>query len=107
MKPKNVFKRKTAVLLVSVFCVALITIPFLFAADQYEYDNLGRVKKVTHDDGTQVEYSYDKTGNRITAGEKVISSNHVPNIPTNPSPPNQRKPMGSGLHSTHTVIKNN
>ena len=49
MKLKNVFKRKTAVLLVSVFCVALISIPFIFAADQYEYDNLGRVKKVTHD----------------------------------------------------------
>jgi YD repeat-containing protein len=89
MKLKNVFKTRTSILLVSVFCAVLITIPFLFAADQFEYDNLGRLKKVTHDDGTTVEYAYDKTGNRVTAGEKVTSSNHIPNIPTNPSPPNQ------------------
>jgi YD repeat-containing protein len=89
MSLKKLFKTKKAVLLVSVFCAALIAIPLLFAADQYLYDNLGRLKKVTHGDGTQVEYTYDKTGNRTTQGEKVTSSNHIPNIPTNPSPPNQ------------------
>lgn len=79
-------KTKAVIFILAVFSVALCTVPILFATDQYEYDNLGRLKKVTHDDGTTVEYAYDKTGNRTTAGEKVTSSNHVPNIPSSPDP---------------------
>ena len=60
----------------------------LFATDQYEYDSLGRLKKATHNDGTQVEYNYDKTGNRTTQGEKVTSTNHPPNSPVVVSPEN-------------------
>jgi YD repeat-containing protein len=30
----------------------------------YEYDALGRVKKVTYDDGSYVSYYYDAAGNR-------------------------------------------
>jgi hypothetical protein len=30
----------------------------------YEYDALGRVKKVTYDDGSYVVYAYDAAGNR-------------------------------------------
>jgi YD repeat-containing protein len=30
----------------------------------YEYDELGRVTKVTYDDGKYVQYQYDAAGNR-------------------------------------------
>lgn len=30
----------------------------------YEYDTRGRLKKVTFNNGTKIEYSYDATGNR-------------------------------------------
>ncbi len=33
-------------------------------ATTYEYDELGRVKKVTYDDGSYVIYAYDAAGNR-------------------------------------------
>lgn len=34
------------------------------AADSYEYDALGQLKKVTYDNGTVVQYLYDAAGNR-------------------------------------------
>jgi YD repeat-containing protein len=30
----------------------------------YQYDALGRITKVTYDDGSSVEYTYDAAGNR-------------------------------------------
>ena len=34
-------------------------------AEEYEYDELNRVTKVTYEDGTYVEYYYDSNGNLI------------------------------------------
>lgn len=33
---------------------------------QYTYDDLNRLTRVEHDDGSVLEYSYDGTGNRIS-----------------------------------------
>lgn len=30
----------------------------------YEYDTRGRLKKITFNNGTTIEYTYDATGNR-------------------------------------------
>ena len=49
MRIKNMLKTKAVIFILAVFSVALCTVPILFATDQYEYDNLGRLKKVTHD----------------------------------------------------------
>ena len=94
MKIKNVFKTKKLTIFLPVLLILVFSAIPLFAADQYTYDSLGRLKTVTHSDGTTIQYNYDKTGNRTTGGETVTSSNHIPNIPTNPDPPNQETGVG-------------
>jgi len=46
--------------------VLLAAAPAIPATISYEYDNLGRVKAVIHDDGTRTDYAYDAAGNRTT-----------------------------------------
>ena len=43
-------------------------------AEEYEYDSLNRVTKVTYDDGSFVTYSYDKNGNIVSeeVGDGVV-----------------------------------
>jgi YD repeat-containing protein len=43
---------------------ALLAAPAADAATTYEYDSLGRLTKVTYDDGSWVQYAYDANGNR-------------------------------------------
>src|SRR5712671_513613 len=57
-----------------VFLLSLLSLgmPALMAAGPgvatYEYDNLGRIKSVTYEDGSGQSYTYDKAGNRQTSG---------------------------------------
>jgi YD repeat-containing protein len=48
------------------------------AATVYTYDELGRLKTATYDDGKQIVYSYDAAGNR---SQTVISAGTPPNRP--------------------------
>ena len=41
-------------------------------AKSYEYDALGRVTKVTYDDGSYVIYAYDAAGNRVTVSATKV-----------------------------------
>src|SRR5688572_28932177 len=47
-----------------VFCVGLLP-PFALA-DKYEYDSLGRLVRVVHDDNRVTDYILDAAGNRTT-----------------------------------------
>jgi YD repeat-containing protein len=55
---------------VSVYTTIIVVVLTLFIstaqATTYEYDNQHRLTKVTYDDGTQVIYTYDAAGNRMT-----------------------------------------
>ena len=44
----------------------LIMTPGKVLAEEYEYDDLNRLIKVTYDDGSYVEYVYDSNGNIIS-----------------------------------------
>ncbi|RMF95337.1 MAG: hypothetical protein D6727_10915 [Gammaproteobacteria bacterium] len=50
---------------------ALLAVGILAApaapAETYSYDELGRLVRVTYDDGSVIEYSYDAAGNRLAA----------------------------------------
>ena len=58
---KACIKRCIACLL----CVFLLCPGILAYAEEYEYDDLNRVTKVIYDDGSYVEYTYDRNGNII------------------------------------------
>jgi YD repeat-containing protein len=65
--------------------IALLSASELGARDvTYVYDELSRLVRVIHDDGTIIEYTYDQVGNRLT---KTISreSPIVPPCPIRPS----------------------
>nr|MCR5214479.1 RHS repeat protein [Eubacterium sp.] len=47
---------------------------FKVEADEYEYDENGRVILVTHDDGSCTEYEYDNNGNIISVSTIDINS---------------------------------
>lgn len=46
----------------------LLLAPFAWAGGvTYEYDNLGRLTGVIYDDGSQITYTYDANGNRLSS----------------------------------------
>lgn len=50
----------------AVAIAAMMCTSGVFAATTYTYDPLGRVTKVTFDNGNKIVYCYDEAGNRTT-----------------------------------------
>lgn len=52
-----------------IFWLAVVSAPASQAADEFTYDELGRLTIVDYDDGSSVSFQYDSAGNRtqITA----------------------------------------
>ena len=65
MNNKQVAKKRihASYLSIMLIVVLLSGSPLKAEAEEYEYDELNRVKKVIYDDGSYVEYTYDKNGN--------------------------------------------
>ena len=59
---KIVLKGLSCLIILSLFWCREISV----RAEKYEYDELNRIKKVIYDDGSYVEYTYDKNGNILT-----------------------------------------
>lgn len=67
-KEKKDMKQRKACIkrcIACLLCVFLLCPGILAYAEEYEYDDLNRVAKVTYDDGSYVEYTYDRNGNII------------------------------------------
>jgi YD repeat-containing protein len=63
------------ILLVLVSLVVLgLALPCFAGKVSYEYDNLYRLTKATYPNGTVIEYSYDKAGNRLTKYVEAVLS---------------------------------
>ena len=62
---KKSLKINRVLLLGLMLAAAIFIISFKINiyAEEYEYDELGRVTKVTYEDGSSIEYEYDKNGN--------------------------------------------
>jgi len=89
-------------LLSAVLAVSAIAISATFAASvSYTYDELGRLKTATYDDGTVTTYTLDAAGNRT-------------NVTTSPAPPSgpsvpanlRTSPVGSSTTGNYTVLWN-
>lgn len=67
-KEKKDMKQRKACIkrcIACLLCVFLLCPGILAYAEEYEYDDLNRVTKVIYDDGSYVEYTYDRNGNII------------------------------------------
>ena len=58
-------KKRTKVIGLIMLLILIMT-PGKVLAEEYEYDDLNRLIKVTYDDGSYVEYVYDSNGNIIS-----------------------------------------
>ena len=64
-------------------------------AERYEYDDLNRLIKVSYDDGSYAEYSYDGNGNLL----EVIVHNANPRPSTSPAPSESGESQGESTES--------
>jgi YD repeat-containing protein len=52
----------------------------------YGYDELGRLIRVTYENGTEITYTYDQVGNRQTKTVQIVAESiSVPSTPTGPA----------------------
>lgn len=82
--------------------------PYTVCAAEYEYDELGRVTKVTYDDNSSVTYEYDANGNilSVTITEGEVGKN--PQIPqeTTPAAENGNKPDNANTSENSNESEN-
>ncbi|SFS02754.1 fibronectin type III domain-containing protein [Anaeromicropila populeti] len=60
-------------LIVGLVCVVMVQLSVRVHAAKYEYDKLNRLIKVTYENGSYIEYEYDKNGNIKNVNQYVAS----------------------------------
>lgn len=58
---------------ITILLLLLLTIK-IYGQNSYTYDNLNRLKTATLSNGTQIQYTYDELGNRLTKTQTVSSA---------------------------------
>ena len=97
------FKHNFNKSLTGIFLMALLVL-FIssktVSADEYTYDDNGRITQVEHDDGSYTVYTYDDNGNllsvktvsSVSKDEQIINDNTHDNHGGNPSDENEKQP---------------
>ena len=49
--------------LVGALVISILSVNSRALAEEYEYDDLNRIVRITYEDGSYIEYQYDKNGN--------------------------------------------
>lgn len=70
--------RIRSLLVVLTMVVVLFNSSISLQAEEYEYDVLDRVVKVSYEDGSYVEYEYDDNGNIISINVYDVNQTQVP-----------------------------
>ena len=76
------------VLMGLLFCSYCLLSAEMLSAETmtYSYDAMGRLTQASYENGAEIEYAYDKTGNRLNNTVRAEEPpNHPPNVPSNPS----------------------
>ncbi len=63
-------------IVLATFAMSVQKAEMIVCAEEYEYDDLNRIIKVTYEDGETVEYVYDSNGNII---ETIVNSDESEN----------------------------
>jgi YD repeat-containing protein len=92
--------RAAAVLLLAAFAASAYS-----ASATYEYDSKGRVSKITHNDGTVVDYAYDLNGNRTGATKTTPPPDTTP--PTAPGAPSVSNVTATSATASWTAATDN
>jgi YD repeat-containing protein len=99
------YLKHSALIYLSAFAFMLISVITLSAETiNYTYDDMSRLIKVEHDDGTVIEYVYDNMGNRMQKGTypNGVPSNNPPYAATLVSPADD----ATGVYLTKLQVSN-
>ena len=78
-------RRIGIVMLATMVLLAAIPAGVNGASATYQYDPSGRVSRITYDDGTIIDYTYDSNGNRTGATNASLPDTTPPSAPGTPS----------------------
>lgn len=96
--------RRIAVALAATVLTALPATVYTASAT-YEYDTKGRVSKITYDDGSVVDYTYDLNGNRTGATKTTPPPDTTP--PTAPGTPTFSNVTATSATASWTAATDN